>query len=310
VHRGVVWLLRHQTRWVVDVLIALGHLPKRPYVLELLPTETWPVGEENRGREIRADLVLRLWESPAPVDPSLDLIRRSRVIGLILDFQLHRKRDKGVRILEYDSAYPPVLGTKILFVGLTLHEPVARWMRRVLARKQLIMRTCVLSPRDIPRSGPIDARAEPRRALLEAMLHVQGKADLPLLKNALRALRRFEGNEWLLYREMLDSHMEEQMILQAYEELELEELDDDDDEDWSDYVLTPRERKSFLYVNGARDGQYEGRAGAILDVLQLRGIEVDPATKQHILACRDSDQLHTWLARAMTLTRASELLDP
>jgi hypothetical protein len=70
VHRGMVCLLRHQTRWLVDLLVARRFLPAGPHWIEMLPTETWPVGEENRAREIRADLVLRLWPTPVPEDPS------------------------------------------------------------------------------------------------------------------------------------------------------------------------------------------------------------------------------------------------
>jgi hypothetical protein len=87
VHRGMVWLLRHQARWLVELLLARRFLPRGPYAIEMIPTETWPVGEENRGREIRADVVLRLWPCPIPEDPSLEVIRASHVIGLILDFQ-------------------------------------------------------------------------------------------------------------------------------------------------------------------------------------------------------------------------------
>src|SRR5690349_12439755 len=143
VHRGMVWLLRHQARWLVDMLIELRVLPPGPHAIELLPNETWPVGEENRSREIRADVVLRLWPCPVPEESSLKMIRASNVIGLILDFQERRERDKELRVLEYDSAYPPVLGPQIHMVVLTLHEPVARWMRQVFSRKQLSMQTCV-----------------------------------------------------------------------------------------------------------------------------------------------------------------------
>jgi hypothetical protein len=87
VHRGMVWLLRNHTRWLVELLVARSFLPPGPYAIEVIPTETWPVGEENRGREIRADVVLRLWLDRVREDPSLAVIRASHVIGLILDFQ-------------------------------------------------------------------------------------------------------------------------------------------------------------------------------------------------------------------------------
>jgi hypothetical protein len=310
VHRGMVWLLRHQARWLVEMLLARGFLPPGSYAIEVIPTETWPVGEENRNREIRADVVLRLWPRTVPEEPSLGLIRASRVMGLILDFQERREHDKELRVLEYDSAYPPVLGPQIHMVVLTMHEGVARWMKRVFRRKHLSMHTCVLLPRQIPRAGPIDANIAPRRALLEAMLHVRSEADLPLLTNALRALRHFEGNELLIYREMLRSQMEEALIIQAHLDLE----PPDEYERWVDYVPTKRERASFLYVHGQRDGReegrQEGRALAILDLLRIRGIEIDAASEARIRDCRDSEQLLAWLALASTLARVDELFEP
>jgi hypothetical protein len=302
----MVWLLRNQPRWLVELLLARGFLPLDSYAIEVIPTETWPVGEENRGREIRADVVLRLWPRVVPEEPSLELIRVSRVIGLILDFQERRDHAKELRLLEYDSAYPPVLGPQIHMVVLTLHEGVARWMQRVFKRKHLSMQTCVLLPRKIPRGGPIDANVAPRRALLEAMLHVRSEADLPLLTNALRALWHFEGNELLIYQEMLRSQMEESLIIQAHRELEPA----DEYERWVDYVPTKRERASFLYVHGQRDGRQEGRAMSVLDLLRVRGIEIDAASEARILACRDDEQLLAWLARATTVDRVDELFEP
>jgi hypothetical protein len=277
VHRGMVWLLRHQTRWLVELLLARGFLPRGPYAIEMIPTETWPVGEENRGREIRADVVLRLWPCPVP-------------------------------------AYPPVLGPCIHMVVLTLHEAVARWMQRVFASKDLSMQTCVISAKEIPRSGPIDAHLAPRRALLEAMLHVRSEADLSLLTNALRALRRFAGNELLIYREMLLNQMERSLIMKAQRELEPE----DEDPQWANYVPSKRERASFMFCCGAeegrkegrKEGREEGRALAVLDLLRIRGVEVDAESETRIRACRDDDQLLAWLARAATLARIDELFEP
>jgi hypothetical protein len=79
-------------------------------------------------------------------------------------------------------------------------------------------------------------------------------------------------------------------------------------------VPTKRERASFLYVHGQRDGReegrQEGRALAVLDLLRVRGIEIDAASEARILACRDSDQLLAWLTLAPTLARVDELFEP
>ena len=57
-------------------------------------------------------------------------------------------------------------------------------------------------------------------------------------------------------------------------------------------------------------GQLEGRALAVLDVLRIRGIELDPASESRVLACRDRGQLIAWLAGALTLDRVDELFEP
>ncbi len=225
--------------------------------------------------------MLRLWSGSVPEDPTLKEIRTAGVIGLIVDFQERRDPDKELRLLEYDSAYPPVLGPRMCVVVFTLHQAVARWMRRVFARKQLSMQTCVLEPHKIPRSGPIDPNVAPRRALLEAMLHARNDADLPLVTNALRALRRFEGNELLIYREMLLTHLKEEMIMQAHLDLEYDDYDEYDEEDdgrWDDYEPTEEERQSFMYRRGERagreDGRQEGRREGRQEALALAVVDV------------------------------------
>lgn len=317
----MVWLLRNEARWLVELLVERRFLPREPYALELLPTETWPVGEENRGREIRADVVLRLWPGRVVVEPSLKMIRASHVIGLILDFQERREPAKELRVLEYDSAYPPVVGSQVYMVVMTFREPIARWMQRVFRRKQLSMQTCVLLPRQIPRSGAIDVDTQPRRALLEAMLHVRSKDDLPLLTDALRALRQFEGNELVIYREMLRSKMDEKLIIQAYEELEAED-DEAEDARWADYVCDEEERNCFYYRQGERagiaeglaeglaEGQQKGLALAVLDVLRIRKIEIDTSSEDTIVASHDETQLRAWLARATVVGHIRELFEP
>jgi hypothetical protein len=275
-------------------------------------------------------MVLRLWpkasrrgsELPVPEDPSLELIRASHVIGLILDYQDRREPAKELRLLEYDSAYPPILGPQVHLVVLTLHEHVARWVEKLFTRKHLSMQTCVLSPKNFQRGDLVDAHVMPRRAVLDAMLHVRDESQLAVLTNALRAMRHFVGNELLLYREMLLSQMKEALIMQAHGELEpIDEL-----ECWDDDELTKQERESCLYVWGERAGRREGRqegrqeglevglregrAQALLDLLRIRAVEVDAASQAKILACHDMQQLTTWLGRAVTVTRAEELFDP
>ncbi len=305
VHRGMVWLLRHQVRWLVEVLTERRVLPPGAHTIELLPTETWPVGEENRGREIRADVVLRLWPGRVPEESSLKLIRASHVIGLILDFQERRDRAKSY---VCSSTTPPIR-------RFSAHRSTWSCSRCTntlhagcdgCSRKQLSMQTCVLTPRPIPRSPPIDADGVPRRRCWKRCCTLAAKLDLPLLVDALRALRHFEGNELLICKEMLISQMKEALIMQAQGELD---FDDDEDYDF-DCVLTKHERETFAYVRGEQAGCRKGLALAVFHVLHLRGIEFDAAFEAEVLACEDDARLRTWPARAMVVSRADELFEP
>lgn len=300
VHRGMVWLMRQDPRWLVDVLVQRKFLPPGR-IIEQLPTEIWPVGEENRFRELRADLVMRLWDSPPPEKRSLKLIHQCDVIGLIVDFQNWRDVHKELRLPEYGSAYPSVLGQNICLVVMTFKEELAKWVRDLLRQRAPDMQHCVLTPRNIPRSGLHDPDEEPERALLEAMLRVRSRRSLPLLTNALRALKNFSGLELLIYQEMLLSQMESELIMEAHKPLEIE----GEDPQWRDYQLSRTERRSFLYVRGRE----EGRARAVIDLLRDRGLEPDAATEARILDCHDPTQLRAWLVRAATITRLPDLFE-
>jgi predicted transposase YdaD len=118
--------------------------------------------------------------------------------------------------------------------------------------------------------------------------------------------------------------MEKPLIMKDHRELE------PDDTRWP----SKRERASFMFMcgqqtgrlagrqegrlagrqegrrAGRQEGRLEGRALAVLDVLRVRGVEVDAASETRILACRDSEQLRDWLARATALARVDELFEP
>ncbi|WP_330306709.1 MULTISPECIES: hypothetical protein [unclassified Streptomyces] len=58
---------------------------------------------------------------------------------------------------------------------------------------------------------------------------------------------------------------------------------------------------------GRAEGRAEGTAGAILRVLDRRGIDVSDEDRERIASCDDLDMLDLWLDRAITATSASEV---
>jgi len=54
-------------------------------------------------------------------------------------------------------------------------------------------------------------------------------------------------------------------------------------------------------------GKAEGEADAVLLVLKARGLEVSQAERDRIVACTDLGQLQTWVTRAATAEKTSDV---
>ncbi|MEW2402447.1 hypothetical protein [Streptomyces sp. NPDC046862] len=61
------------------------------------------------------------------------------------------------------------------------------------------------------------------------------------------------------------------------------------------------------YMEGWAAGFAEGRATAVVRILQGRGIEVTGNTWERVTACSDLARLTQWLSRAATVARAEDL---
>lgn len=61
---------------------------------------------------------------------------------------------------------------------------------------------------------------------------------------------------------------------------------------------------------GHKEGLAKGLATAVLDLLELRAMEVPPPMRQRVLAMRDEALLRRWLARALTVQSAEALFEP
>jgi hypothetical protein len=56
------------------------------------------------------------------------------------------------------------------------------------------------------------------------------------------------------------------------------------------------------------EGEAEGEANALLDVLEARGIEVSDRERELIVGCQDVSQLKEWVRRAATATSLDEVI--
>lgn len=68
------------------------------------------------------------------------------------------------------------------------------------------------------------------------------------------------------------------------------------------------EREASAKAAGREEGQAEGVARSVLDVLAARKIEASEAQRRKILTCQDLDQLSRWLQRAVVASSSAEVL--
>jgi Uma2 family endonuclease len=72
-------------------------------------------------------------------------------------------------------------------------------------------------------------------------------------------------------------------------------------------LLEGRQQGFLEAQQGLARGQTEVLANAILDILGVRGVALEPAERARMLSEPDPDRLRRWLLRAVTCTRPSEL---
>ena len=73
--------------------------------------------------------------------------------------------------------------------------------------------------------------------------------------------------------------------------------------------LGPKAEEVFVtYVEiWKAEGRTEGEAKGVLTVLRARGLTVDDATRERVLACRDLPTLERWHVNAVTATSLDEV---
>ncbi|RNL87048.1 hypothetical protein [Halostreptopolyspora alba] len=149
----------------------------------------------------------------------------------------------------------------------------------------------VIGPKAVPVVATVErARQVPELALLSALFH---STDLDVLDTFAESLLTIEDEKAELYADY---------VLTALPEAAKRYLEDLMATDTYKY------RSDFARRYYGR-GKVEGEAESVVKILQRRGIPVPDEARERILSCADSDQLDTWLQRALTATSAEDLFD-
>lgn len=297
IHAGLCELFEELPELLVEALVELGYLDDVPWRVSLRPSEALLPDRQRSFKEVRADLVLLLRPPPDAngVEPGEDAC-----VAILLETQLVIDWSKLPRWRSFGLAYRPDLCEHIFLVPLTLSAKTELWVRRDVQTWIDDVRMAVLSPRNVA----WDATRSPGHALLAAVFEPDGQGAEDRLIAAIEALNIFSAKRRLVYEEMLLSWHGKERVMTAIHKSRSPEVQAILDK-WPGYEPNERERRSYLYVTGVE----RGRAEALLALLEHRGLPVDEATSERILACHDLEQLDQWMRRALRVESAEQIFD-
>ncbi len=245
--------------------------------------------------EYRADLVVLL----ANDQP---------VLGIIVEVQLRIDEAKLYTWPHYATSLRVRLSCPTCVLVYTLDEKVARWaMTPVSCGPAWSFAPVVIGPDLVPVVEDIGpAKARPELALLSVLAHgdrVTPERGVQMGDVVIKATENLSDELRKLYYDLILNALS----LAARKELEAMYLKNHEYvSDFARKYVAEGEAKGK--AKGKAEGRLEGEALSILRFLEARGIAVDEASRQRILACTDQATLDQWLKRAVVATTAAEVL--
>ena len=236
--------------------------------------------------EYRADAVVLLTNAETPV------------LAVVVEVQLGRDKDKRWSWPVYLATLRARLRCPTVLLILCTDTATATWCAAPieLGHPGWALSPLVLGPDRVPVVTDADEAArDPELAVLSAIAH-GGRPDRTDVLDALvSALAAVDQERATLYSNVVLA------ALPAAAHHYLEAL--------VTAGTFPREYQSPLVRRFVGQGRVEGKAAALLTVLDARGIDLPPFAHARITSCTDLYQLDSWLRRAATANSIDELFD-
>jgi hypothetical protein len=237
-------------------------------------------------KEYRADAVVTLTVADAVV------------MAVVVEVQLGVDRRKRWSWPVYLTTVHARLMCPVVLLVVCPDASVADWCAQPIAvgHPGFVLAPSVLGPRQMPAITDVElARRQPELAVLSAIAH-GGRADpVPVFEALLAALDVVDRDHASLYTDLVLA------ALPAAGQALLEEL----------MTTTPHRYQSDFarryFGQGEAKGKAEGKATAVLMILDTRGIAVPEDRRAEITACTDLERLDRWINRAVTVTTIEDL---
>jgi len=164
------------------------------------------------------------------------------------------------------------------------------------------MHPLVLTPAHFPPiTDPQEAKRSLERTFLSGLVHASEPVAADIGRALLAALDAAPDDVGLQYWDTLLAVLGDAIR----STLEMEMKNWKPRSDWGKRLLA--DAKGEGRTEGLTEGRAEGCAASIVELLDARGIPLDPPLRQRITTCTDYPMLTQWLRRAATANVAEEL---
>lgn len=232
--------------------------------------------------EYRADLVVLLLDGQP-------------IFAIVVEVQLSRDEDKRKTWPLYLTSLRARVGCPTALLVVAPDAAVARWCAQPieLGHPGFRLQPLVAGPDAIPIVRDEQAaRQDMELAVLSAMAHGhKEEVGAAIVQAVMNAARGVEDERFSFYVDLAVSSLGE-AARRALEAL----MKPDGYEYQTDFI------RKWVF-----EGRREGEMAALFEVLDARGLEVDDAARQQIMACTDLAQLKGWLRKAVTARSIQEL---
>jgi hypothetical protein len=249
--------------------------------------------------EYRADLVVLLWEGKP-------------VLAIVVEVQLSRDEDKRASWPLYLTSLRSRVACPTVLLVVAPDAAVARWCAQPieLGHPGFRLQPLVAGPDAIPVvSDPEVAGREPELAVLSAMAHGREEVGPAIAEAVLKSAGGLEAERFRLYVDLAVSSLSE-AARRALEALMKSGTYEVQTELFRQWIAQGREEglKEGLQ-EGLQEGLHRGELAAVFEVLDARGIQVDEASRQRLMACKELSQIKLWLRKAVTVQSVQELFE-
>ncbi|MEX1366050.1 MAG: hypothetical protein AB1Z98_23180 [Nannocystaceae bacterium] len=295
-HQSLVRLLTERPRVLLEILESLTDLDLSGAVeLRQGPEATRAFGTED----YRADGTIVVHRRPGR-SPDREC--------LVVEVQLRIDLDKLVRWPVYVVGTGDRLRCPVTLIVFTPSEVVEQWATRPidLGRGRMVLRPLVIGPSRIPReiSREVALRL-PALAVLVVVAHGRGPGSEGAGRLAIEAVHS------MLARSRRDAMLYMDVITAFLDEAVLDKISEDRmrQETYEPISAFAKRHRAQGRQEGRKQGLTEGRASALLLVLETQGVEVRDDARARILECRDPALLERWLRRAVAGVGIALLFD-